>query len=417
MASRIFIAFLAVSAGLGLGAVSDTNSSLYIDDDIFMDMNKITTKKSEVPTDKFAKTETANVYNSLQNSLDDQTREGKTESTEESIETDTEKSVTENKLIPPINGVYLGAFANFGPNEDNVTIATVGDFENMIGKKIAWAYFSDNWFDGISFPDKQVETLKSLQITPYIRIMPRIDFDRRGKNSPYTLENITNGNFDDEIKEWAKAAKKSEVPLMVEFGTEVNGDWFPWNGKWNVANGDLNSGPKTFIKSYRHIVDLFRTEGAYNVTWVYHANAISSPDEDWNKIMSYYPGDEYIDWIGISVYGAQNKLDSWVSFDEVYAPAYQEVTAVTNKPIAIVEFGVSESDFPKAKSEWIEGMFKSLQNNRYPNTKGVSYWHSRFVDDDGVDHNLRLDSSIKSLSTFSNLIADDYFISKTKFSY
>ena len=135
MASRIFIAFLAVSAGLGLGAVSDTNSSLYIDDDIFMDMNKITTKKSEVPTDKSAKTETANVYNSLQNSLDDQTREGKTESTEESIETDTEKSVTENKLIPPINGVYLGAFANFGPNEDNVTIATVGDFENMIGKK------------------------------------------------------------------------------------------------------------------------------------------------------------------------------------------------------------------------------------------------------------------------------------------
>lgn len=324
---------------------------------------------------------------------------------------------TKNKLLVPNQGLYFGAFADFGPHEDNIEVSIINNFHNMVGKKIAWAYFSDNWFNDISFPTSSVETLKSLNITPFIRIMPRIDFDNRGQDSPYTLNKIQRGDFDSEIRQWAKDAIRSNTPLIIEFGTEVNGDWFPWNGRWNIINNDTNSGSKTFIDAYRHIIDLFNEEGVNNVTWVYHVNAISSPNTYWNEIMDYYPGDNYIDWIGVSVYGAQNKNQDWISFDEVYSPAYHQITAVTDKPIAIVEFGVSEGTNYEDKSLWLNSMFTSLQKNLYPNTKGISYWHSHWIEDDGTVSNLRLDSSTKTRNNFSKLILNNYYLSNTQFSH
>ena len=32
------------------------------------------------------------------------------------------------------------------------------------------------------------------------------------------------------FRAWGRAAQTFGTPLIVEFGTEVNGSWFPWNG-------------------------------------------------------------------------------------------------------------------------------------------------------------------------------------------
>jgi len=64
---------------------------------------------------------------------------------------------------------------------------------------------------------------------------------------------------------------------------------------------------------------LFRKEGAGNITWCFH---IAPPQEtgstatleSWNNIKNYYPGDEYIDWIGASIYGADTPNTKWKSF-------------------------------------------------------------------------------------------------------
>jgi len=322
------------------------------------------------------------------------------------------------KILPPSHGMYFGAFANFEQTEDVVTAEKIRRFSTLVDKKLAWAYFSDNWFTGIKFPSETVELLDDLGITPYIRMMPRTDFRIQPGDSPYTLQRIRDGEYDEELRAWARDAKRADVPLLLEFGTEVNGKWFPWNGKWNGdvsinLNGESeNTGTTLFIETYRHIIDLFEAEQVENVTWVYHVNAISSPNENWNDLDKYYPGDDYIDWIGVSVYGAQSINDTWVDFDTIYSRAYKKITSFTEKPIAIVELGVAEGSSESLKVAWITNALQSLEQGKYPRTKAVSYWHSSWYDT-GVEYSLRIDSSTSAEQAFRDGINSSYFISNT----
>src|SRR5947208_2448196 len=76
---------------------------------------------------------------------------------------------------------------------------------------------------------------------------------------------------------WADAARASG-PLIVEYGTEVNGDWNPWSAPYNSG---LDVGPGKFQKAYRHIVGVMRARGA-NITWALHYNAQPFPDDPRN---------------------------------------------------------------------------------------------------------------------------------------
>ena len=196
----------------------------------------------------------------------------------------------------------------------------------MIDKKIVWAYFSDNWINEIRFPEESVKIIDSLEIVPFIRMMPRTTFTEGIADPVFTLQGIIDGNFDKELTKWALGAKRTGIPVMVEFGTEVNGDWFPWSGILNggVETGSygdpkISDGPERFRDAYRHIIDLFNNLEVNNITWVFHTTPSEeagkiSPNEAWNNIKNYYPGDDYIDWIGTSIYGSIDPGGEWKSF-------------------------------------------------------------------------------------------------------
>lgn len=257
--------------------------------------------------------------------------------------------VSKKLQAPPYGSIYHAANPDFGGTEDNVTSKSIKNFESLAKKKIVWAYFSNNWYDAIKFPLAQVNTIRKSGKLPFIRLMPRSDFNVGGPDSRYTMQKIIDGEFDKELIQWALDAKKSATPLLVEFGTEVNGDWFPWNGSYNGGGttdlyGDRKKadGPERFRDAYRYIITLFRHHKVNNITWFFHVNASSYPEESWNEIKQYYPGDTYIDWLGISVYGPQTKEDAYVSFTEIMNKVYPELTNISNKPIAILELGITE---------------------------------------------------------------------------
>src|SRR5207248_3192900 len=62
-------------------------------------------------------------------------------------------------------------------------------------------------------------------------------------------------------------------------------------------------GPATYVTAYRHIVDLMRNEGADNVQWVWHVNWFDEPEQKWTACENYFPGEDYCDWVALSVYG------------------------------------------------------------------------------------------------------------------
>jgi len=254
-----------------------------------------------------------------------------------------------NKLIEPSSGIYHSSYPDFGGTEDVVTAKRINDFETLVNKDIVWAYFSNNWYDNIQFPSAAVNTIHGAGIVPFIRMMPRTNFDEGGPDPNYTMQKIINGDFDSALIQWAIDAKNTNIPLLAEFGTEVNGNWFPWNGQYNGAGettgyGDPNlfDGAERFRDAYRHIIDICKANGANNITWFFHIDAYSEPDMDWNKIENYYPGDNYIDWLGVSIYGPQKSNEDYHEFSEILNDVYPNLSNLSNKPIAVLEFGITE---------------------------------------------------------------------------
>jgi hypothetical protein len=321
------------------------------------------------------------------------------------------------KLAPPVKGMYQGAFPNMGATEDSVTKERILAFDSLTGNPVVWVYFSNNWFKGIKFPKTEVEVISSLNKIPFIRIMPRSGFINGSQDPVYTLQKITDGVFDEELTQYARDAKNIKTGLIMEFGTEVNGSWFSWNGKYNGGGnkkeyGDPKKydGPERFRDAYRHIIDIFRNEGAKNVTWVYHVNSNSVPKKKWNTMQAYYPGDDYIDWIGASIYGAQVPGERGKEFTDIMDECYDEICNVSkNKPLAVLEFGVIEDPAVVNKPEWIGNALQSLINERYPRIKAISYWNSKWQNENGRISDMRLDSSPESIETFKKLINDAFF--------
>ncbi|MDN5845022.1 MAG: glycoside hydrolase family 26 protein [Candidatus Nitrosocosmicus sp.] len=334
------------------------------------------------------------------------------------------------KIAPPTSGVYHGSNPDFGGTEDEVTAERMIDYEELVGKEITWAYFSNNWIEDIEFPEESVRTIDSLDIVPFIRMMPRTTFDQGEADPVYTLQGIIDGDFDDSLIEWAQDAKNTNIPLMVEFGTEVNGDWFPWSGILNGGGeteeyGDPNTadGPERFRDAYRHIIDLFRSEGVNNITWVfhvfpYHEVGDETPtDEPWNSIENYYPGDEYIDWIGTSVYGSTERGKEWTSFTEIMDTAYTELESVSaTKPFAILELGIIEDPEMGNKSEWMREALQLIENGTYPRIKAISYWNEKWDNGDNII-DLTVNSSSEGVDIYKELISSPFFISAVQYEF
>ena len=328
----------------------------------------------------------------------------------------THNNTQKTKLLVPGRKIYLGAFPDFSGEEDNVTGYRIESFIALAGKKIAWAYFSNNWYNGIVYPKRAVHIIHDHNITPFIRLMPRSDTESTNKTY-FSLRKIAEGYFDNELRRWARDAKKDNIPLLVDFAVEMNGDWFPWGGIYNggpntsYGNLSLYDGPELYKNAYRHIIDIFREENVTHVTWFFHPDIISYPDEEWNKPAYYYPGDDYIDWIGVSVYGPMYEDDDTGFFSSLVKDNAEAIKEISDKkPIALLEFGVADVDTGKInKSLWLKDAFETIINRSPINFSAVSYWHEKWEEEDNLWINLRIDSSQQSTRTFRHYIAKSVF--------
>lgn len=328
------------------------------------------------------------------------------------------------KVIPPEFGAYHGAYADFGATEDIVTESAINNFISLAGKRIAWAYFSNHWLNGeIRFPQKNFEECRKAGVIPYIGLLPWSRMDRYKQDPLFSMEAIINGRFDEEIRQWARDARDTRYPIMIVFGPEVNGEWFPWNGKWNggatkVDYGDPNlpDGPERFKDASKRVINIFRQEQAHNVTWVMHVDSQWSPQEYWNQFKYYYPGDDYIDWIGVSAFGPQLPGDSWTIFSEVLGQFWPQIEDTSlNRPVLIAEFATIEDKHDKSrKAEWIrEALIALSSQERFSRVKGITYWHSPgWLPDKSAD--LRINTSNKSLQAYRSEIAKNYWIDQAK---
>lgn len=317
---------------------------------------------------------------------------------------------------PPAGSLYTGVYpGGVTGAEDDITLDGLHAYEQAAGKKAAWVYFSDNWFNGRAFPLATASWIRNAGSVPYIRLMLRSDADENHAEPVYTLAAIIAGNFDADLQAWAQAARDFSTPLILEYGPEMNGEWFSWNGIWNGA-GNLNGygdptqpdGPERFRDAYRHIIQIFRQAGANNVTWVFHVNHDDVPDESWNQLEQYYPGNSYIDWIGVSDYGALTPLDTdWPSFRDHMDAVYPRLVALApGKPIIVSEFGVTSGNPLGDQAAWAASTLSDLIAGRWPHLAGFSWWNETWENDNDPAHNtdMRVQDNPALAAVFQKMI-------------
>lgn len=150
-----------------------------------------------------------------------------------------------------------------------------------------------------------------------------------------SLADITDGKYDYYMRSYATEVAEFRATVVLELGDELNGTWYRW--------GLADASARLYVAAWRHIVEIFRSEGASNVTWLWTINAIAGPR--FASPRPWWPGGDYVNWVGIDGY---YYLPS-ATFDSLIGPTIGVVRAFTYKPVLIAETGVSPTAGKAAK--------------------------------------------------------------------
>lgn len=181
-----------------------------------------------------------------------------------------------------------------------------------------------------------------------------------------TTLDILNGSYDDYFKKYAQELKRLEYPVLFRLNNEMNGDWCKYSAYHYGKDADI------YVELYRYVFRTFQENGADNVIFVWNPNEISFPNFSWNHYMAYYPGDDYVDIVGLTGYNTGNyyRGERWRSFEEIYDPLYADYTARFNHPLMITEFGSASHGGDKVA--WMRDMFTKMK--KYDKIKLAIWW-------------------------------------------
>ncbi|RZU48394.1 glycosyl hydrolase family 26 [Krasilnikovia cinnamomea] len=202
---------------------------------------------------------------------------------------------------------------------------------------------------------------------------------------------ITSGASDALIARAARRVARYGKPVMLRFAWEMNGGWFEWGG---AKNGGHSEG---YVKSWRRIHKIFRDAGVRNASWVWSPNWNSSPTAAWNTPQSYYPGDAYVDWVGVSGYNLHRE-----SPEALFDGIYQLYAA--KKPIVVTEVGAVDRG-GRTKADWITVFDQWVQDR--PGV-GAVVWFDTDTHP-GYDEKWRVDTDPQSLAAYREMATGPRF--------
>lgn len=183
----------------------------------------------------------------------------------------------------------------------------------------------------------------------------------------YSAAEVASGVYDKQYMRFFEVAKETKAKFLFRTMHEMNGSWYSWSGD-----------PENFKKAWIHIYELSRKAGLdkSNILFIFSANSEDLPAleegviggqmifctpkhhlETGCKVLEdYYPGDEYVDMMGLSLYnwgrGRPESWAYWKSFYELFDNRSSDIYSrlqIYQKPIFIDEVGTTAVDF---KGEW-----------------------------------------------------------------
>ena len=225
-------------------------------------------------------------------------------------------------MLPAKARSYLGLY-------ERSTISSyvaVDQFANAIGRQPNLVSSYIGW--GESFQTGFATAATRHGAVPLVQIDP--------ENIP--LRAIASGRYDGYLRGFASAVRAYQHPVIIGFGHEMNAWWYSW--------GYRHASPAAFVAAWRHIVTLFRAQGAWNVTWLWTVNVIGQQQaQPVRSPGPWWPGSSYVTWVGIDGYYFER---SW-TFAPLFGPTIKAVRALTHDPILVSETAAGTTEDQPAK--------------------------------------------------------------------
>ncbi|RKE19531.1 glycoside hydrolase family 26 protein [Streptomyces sp. TLI_171] len=292
------------------------------------------------------------------------------------------EATKERLLHPP--GVLFGIATPEAPSASRTQQVTEAAGEHPTVQEYFLKWNQD-------FEQEAFEASYQLGAMPLITWEPWAGGDKAVDQPEYRLSRITSGAHDAYLKRFAQAVKQAKGPVVLRFAHEMNETWYPWSEQRNGnRQGD-------YVAAWRHVHDVFKGQGVSNVIWLWCPDTQSA---DKPPLSRFYPGDDYVDWMGTEAYSS----DDAESVGPLLDDTYDELTDLSDKPIFIGEAGSRPTN---AKALWTQDFFSWLMD--HPRVVGFVWF--QFSDTEGGRYDWRFTTSPGTQEAFRRGLASHVLVS------
>lgn len=285
----------------------------------------------------------------------------------------------------PEYGTYIGMYTERDPQMNNYYDRS----EKFYGKKHA-LYLAYSQV-GKPFPKQYVARAKQAGAALQIAWEPMDGLDAVKEET---------------VRQWAREAKASGIPIFLRYASEMNGNWVVWHGD-----------PQKYIQNFRMVHDIMEQE-APNVAMVW-----SPGDVPMYSIAPYYPGDDYVDWVGVSLYSepyenGDPKQGNMQATSPVERLDYLYRTYADRKPLMISETAVSHYANLPQESFTDYGLLNlqrlyEIMPYKYPRLKSITYFNVNLEMKESKNNYLLRDNEAM-MKLYSRMISSPFYLTKVE---
>lgn len=245
-----------------------------------------------------------------------------------------------------------------------------------------------NFYDAVGNSTDQSSDATFTSILPAIwntyRSIPMVSLNTQN----WSNAQIIAGDADPALRAWAtqlkgfidgpspggRPAPHGGRRVYIRLDWEANAFWYNWAAGYGTTTcAALELAEQQYVEMWRHVYDVVMSTGDFDrsqVAWVFSVYSVDATFATGcangidNVAQQIYPGDRYVNWVGIDGYGYFASPQPAQEF----GPMVSELRAIARKPVSIDEVGAwtrSGGGTPgattQAKGQWIANYFSYLQ--------------------------------------------------------